>query len=366
VVRWSIWLDAALAPRLRDPDALPPETVAALRLGSYEKLVRGTPPHAAVDAWVELAGRDHPRLRGLVNAVLRRVEAPHDPDPATEASLPEWLWRRFERALGDDAAAAARAMREPAPLWLWALSHEATASLRQDGSRVDTGPLPGTLRVRPSSRLGDLPAFRQGLVQPMNPASLFVARSVQPAPGERVLDLCSGRGVKAAVLASMGARVEAVEAYPGKLQQARRNLARLGLEAQQRVADVRDPPSDLAPATKVLLDAPCSGSGTLRGHPEIALRLAETDLPALTELQDRLLDGARKLVSLGGTLTYAVCSLTPDEGPERVAAFLARDPSFEPQPLDVPLPQRALDGGAFLLPHDGLDGFYLARMRRRG
>jgi len=363
-LRWRIWLDAALAPRLRDPGALPDDVREALRLGAYEKLIRGTPPHAAVSAWVDVVRDRSPRLTGLVNAVLRRVEPPADPSPAVRASLPEPLWRRIEAALGPQAEAAVAAMRAPAPLWLVDHAGDAAERLAADGSEVAAGPLHGTLRVRPSARLGDLPAFRDGAVQPMNPASYAVTRILDAPPGARVLDLCSGRGVKSAALATAGARVEAIERDPRKVEQARRNLARLGVEAHHRVADLSQPVPDVTPATHVLLDAPCSGTGTLRGHPEIALRFSEADLAEGVRLQERLLEQAAERVAAGGVLVYAVCALTPEEGPERVAAFLERHEGFTPDPVESGLPQRAAGPGTFLLPLDGLDGFYVARLRR--
>ncbi|MDZ7707674.1 MAG: transcription antitermination factor NusB [Trueperaceae bacterium] len=364
-VRWRIWLDAALAPRLRNPDGLPGDVVDALRLGSFEKLIRGTPPHAAVDAWVGIVGRRHPRLAGLANAVLRRVEPPVDPSPATRASLPTWLWERLASALGDDAERAADAMRTPSPLWLVAFAAEARASLEDDGCEVASGPVEGTLRVRPSRRLGDLEAFREGLVQPQNPASHIVAEMLGAGRGDRVLDLCSGRGVKAAGLAARGAAVEAIELSASKVDQARRNLARLGLEVDHRVADLREPPAGVQPAPYVLLDAPCSGTGTLRGHPEIPLRLGPGDVDALAASQDRLLDTAAALTDSGGVLVYAVCALTPEEGPGRIDAFLSRHPAFDPEAVDPPVQARPAGAGTFILPLDGLDGFFVARLRRR-
>lgn len=364
-VRWRIWLDAALASRLRDPGGLPLDVVEALRLGSYEKLIRGTPPHAAVDGWVGIVRSRHPRLAGLTNAVLRRVEPPADPSPATRASLPSWLWERFETALGDDARRATDAMRTPSPLWLATFAAGARASLEDDGCEVAPGPVEGTLRVRPSRRLGDLAAFRDGLVQPQNPASSLVTKLLGAGRDDRVLDLCSGRGVKAAGLAASGAHVEAIEVSAAKVEQARRNLARLGLEVRHHVADLREPAAGVEPAPYVLLDAPCSGTGTLRGHPEIPLRLGPADVGALSASQDRLLDTAATLTAPDGVLVYAVCALTPDEGPARIDAFLARHPAFAPEPGELPVPTRPAGAGAFILPLDGLDGFFVARLRRR-
>ncbi len=368
-LRHRIWLDAALAPRLRDPGALPEEVREALRLGTYEKLIRGTPVHAAVGAWVDEVRAVAPGLAGLANAVLRRVEAPTDPDPATRASLPGWLWRRLETALGSDAAEAASAMRTPAPLWLTAYAPDAAERLAAEGAEVEPGPLPGTLRVRPRRPLAETEAFRNGAVQPQNPASTAVTDALELPVAEdggapvRVLDLCAGRGVKTARLAATGAEVVAVELDPARIAASRANLRRLRLEARHLQADLRTPPNELPSAPYVLLDAPCSGTGTLRGHPEIVLRLREEHLSELTRTQDALLDAAVDRTEPGGRLVYAVCALTLDEGPERIAALRARRPEVVPDPWTPPLPHRTVGDGAFLLPRDGSDGFYVARLR---
>ncbi|MEX2501802.1 MAG: RsmB/NOP family class I SAM-dependent RNA methyltransferase [Trueperaceae bacterium] len=385
-LRHRIWIDAALAPRLRDPGALPDEVREALRLGTYEKLLRGTPPHAAVDAWVHEVGRHASGLTGLTNAVLRRVAPPEAPDDAVRASLPTWLWERIHAALGDAAHAAAAAMRAPAPLWLTTYADDAADRLRADGCEVAPGPVPRTLRVRSPRPLGTLAAFRSGAVQPQNPASQAVIQALAPEAAQngtvgngtlgsetsrsgtvRVLDLCSGRGIKAAGLASRGADVTAVEIDAAKIAEAQRNLARLGVRVRHRQADLRavpnTAPDDLPPAPYVLLDAPCSGTGTLRAHPEIALRLGPDDVTSLTELQDRLLDAAVALTAPGGRLVYAVCALTNEEGPRRVDAALDRHPRLYAEAWTPPLPHLRAGAGAFLLPRDGTDGFYVARLR---
>ncbi|MDR9390530.1 MAG: RsmB/NOP family class I SAM-dependent RNA methyltransferase [Trueperaceae bacterium] len=372
--RWRRWLDAALAPHLGRPDALPPDVRTLLRLGTFDRLKRGTPAHAATSTWVDVARRRTPRFAKLVNAVLRRVAPPEAPSPALAASLPDATYARLVAALGDDrAATAAAAMRTPGPTWLAVLAPDADAALARDGADVAPGPVPGTRRVRPAGRLGDLEAFRRGLVQPMNPASTLVAHALQAPTGARVLDLASGRGIKAAVLAAGGARVEAVERDPGKLAAAQRNLARLGRRTDARAADLLAPDvaADLArdPAPYVLLDAPCSGSGTLRGHPEIADRFDVADLPALADAQRRLLHVAADATAAGGTLVYATCSLFAEEGPDVVAQVLHARGDLTPDPPpfatlapDVPLHPAAV--GTFTLPADGLDGFYVARLRR--
>jgi len=228
---------------------------------------------------------------------------------------------------------------------------------------------PRSLSVRSPVPLADLGAFRAGLVQPQNPSSLYAAKLLGAGPGELVYDLAAGHGVKTATLAAAGARVVAFEVSEKRARVARRNLARLGLEAEHVVADLTAgwPGPEVAPGDRVLLDAPCSGTGTLRGNPEIKLRLEPDDLPRLAARQAAMLRAAARSVATGGTLLYAVCSLTPDEGVAVAAAFLRSEAGFEPLPApEAPGTFVPATVGAYLLPVGGLDGFYLARFRRTG
>ncbi|QRN78920.1 MAG: hypothetical protein JK586_10945, partial [Nocardiopsis sp. BM-2018] len=227
-------LAQALAPRLEAPERLPDRVRLALLAGAFERTVRGTPPHAAVHAWVALVKRG-PRaeraLAGLVNAVLRRVTPDDLPTPLGAASLEPWLFARLEEALGPDAAErAALGMLRGEPLWLSAADPDAaSASLRDEGADVAPGPVPGSLRVRAPLPLRRLSAYRDGLVQPQNPASLAVVHACGPVDGVRVHDLCGGNGIKAAGLAARGASVVSVERDEAKLRAAERNAARLGV-----------------------------------------------------------------------------------------------------------------------------------------
>jgi 16S rRNA (cytosine967-C5)-methyltransferase len=365
-LRWHRYLDAALAPLLRAPERLPERVLAALRIGAYERLIRGTPAHAAVHSWVALVAAKHPKLRSLTNAVLRRVAAPDALDNATALALPTWLLATFEVALGEHAEPSARGMLDPEPLWLTAIHPEAPSLLRAEGCEVAAGPIPGCYAVRPSRPLAELAAFTRGWVQPQNPNSALVAALVDPRPGDRILDLASGRGIKAAQLAAAGAAVTAVDIDRRKLGAATSNLNRLGLSVEHVRADLTEPRrhADLAPASKVLLDAPCSGTGTLRGHPEIKLRLTPEAVAELAEVQRRMLDASADLTAPGGTLVYAVCALTPEEGDLQIAAFLERTPEFVATPLDLPVATAGTGPGRYLLPLDGLDGFYVARLER--
>lgn len=348
---------------MKAPGKLPPDVVTALRIGTYEKLIRSTPPYALVDSWVEVVKAAHPKLAPLANAVLRRVEPPSDPTDAERLALSPWLLGLLVEVLGDQAETAARGMLEPEPLWLLTHRPGAVDVLESEGATVDQGPLPHTLAVRLDRPLGSTKAFREGWVQPQNPASTLPARLLAPRPGERVLDLAAGRGIKTAQLAAAGARPVAIEGSSRRSRQAAANLARLGLAADHLVADLTSVPN-IEPAAKVLLDAPCTGTGTLRGHPEIKLRLGADDLHSLASLQRELLDTAVALTAPGGRLVYAVCALTHLEGEGQAAAFVDRHPDFQARPLRPALPHRATAHGAYVLPVEGLDGFFVAVLER--
>jgi len=335
----------------------------ALRLGSYEILYRGTLRRAVVNEWVEVVKGEAPKLAGLVNAVLRRVEL-EDLPSATRYGLPRWLYGEWEGLFGPERAEeVARGMSEAEPLWLLAYHPQATHSLLAEGCDVRLGPVEGTLAVRPKGPLAQLKAYQKGWVQPQNPASTLPVRLLEIEPGERVLDLASGSGVKAAQLAKAGARVLSVELHAEKLRRAEENLKRLGLQAEGRVHDLRIVP-DLPPAPKVLLDAPCTGTGTLRGNPELRTRVTPQGVRDLAALQRQLLATAAALTAPSGLLVYAVCALTEAEGREMAAWFLAEHEAFEAEPFLFDLPAENTSEGSYILPLGGLDGFYLARFRR--
>ena len=362
-LRLELALDAQLKPFLKRPDKLPAEVLDALRLGAFEILYRETPRYAVANAWVEIVKAQHPKLAGLTNAVLRRV-APLELPPATAAGLPEWLYGEWVSRFGSERAEnIAAGMNDADPLWLMSYSPEATHALIADGCEVQFGPLDGTLRVRLGKPLAELEAYQNGWVQPQNPASTLPVRLLEPTPGERVYDLASGSGVKAAQLAAAGADVTSVELHAGKLERAKTNLKRLGLHTTGVVHDLRTVP-DLPPAPKVLLDAPCSGTGTLRGNPELRSRVTPEDVASLAALQRELLTTAAALTAPGGVLVYAVCALTDAEGPEQTRWFLGKFPEFEAEPFLFDLPADNSPEGSTILPLEGLDGFYLVRLRR--
>ncbi len=359
-LRFHLALEASLTPLLRGNT--PRGARALLLAGAYEKLYLGTPAHAVVNEYVALARRDLGGLSGLVNAVLRRVERPPEIQE-TEFNLPGWLIQSFENAYGIAAEDVMRDLLTPAPLWLW-LTDQGVRDLEREGAVVEPG-YGDVYRVSLAHPLRESAAYKAGRAQPINPASFSVVAALGEVAGRRVLDLAGGAGVKAAMLALRGARVTSVDLDARKLPAARANLKRLGVTADFESADLRQVP-DLAPADLVLLDAPCSGSGTLRAHPEIKLRLTEGAVSELAALQSELLTTAAALTAPGGKLVYSVCSVTGAEGPGVIRDFLGAHPDFEHADAELTVPSLPADFGRRTLATHGLDGFFVAGLRRRG
>ncbi len=351
-------LRAALTPML---DAgTHPKVWTLLLAGTFEKLYLDTPAHAVVSEYVNLARDARLAPPGLVNAVLRRVEAA-PVSPASE--LPEWLADTFRDAYGSQADDVMASFLDPQPLWL-SLSDAGVATLEAEGSLVTPG-VQGADRVELSRPLRETEAYRTGQAQPINPASLACVAALGDVNGQRVLDLAGGAGIKAAMLAARGADVTSVDVQPGRHAAARRNLKRLNLHATLITHDLTGP-LDVEPAALVLLDAPCTGTGTLRSHPEIKLRLTPDGVEQAAALQARMLHTAAPLVSAGGTLVYSVCSVTPQEGPDVVEAFLNTHPDFRAADLPaLDVPHVPAGPGVLTVPVDGIDGFFIARLQRR-
>ncbi|MVN87454.1 methyltransferase domain-containing protein [Deinococcus sp. HMF7620] len=351
-------LSAALLPLLRGETH--PKARALLLAGAFEKLYLETPPHAVVSEYVNLARTARLAPPGLVNAVLRRVERAAD---AENQELPAWLAAVYRDAYGEAAGRVMADLLQPQPLWL-SLSDAGVRALEEEGSVVESGPQ-GVDRVSLDRPLRQTAAFAQGQAQPINPASRACVDALGDVRGARVLDLAGGAGVKAAMLATEGAQVTSVDIEPRKHEAARKNLRRLGLKAEFISHDLTQP-LPLAPAPFVLLDAPCTGSGTLRSHPEIKLRLTPEAVEEMAQLQAQMLPSAAALVQPGGTLVYSVCSVTPQEGPEVVAAFLNTHPDFEAQAVpNLEVPSVPAGPGVLTVPEGGIDGFFIARLRRR-
>jgi 16S rRNA (cytosine967-C5)-methyltransferase len=357
-----------------------PRTETALLIGAAQILWLDVPDHAAVDLAVALvrADRRASHHAGLVNAVLRRAaQNAAQQLPSLDSAIldtPAWLMARWQRNLGPELArtiAAANA-QEPA-LDLTVKADPAHWAQALGGRLLPTG----SVRTVVHGPVSKLPGFGEGAWWVQDAAAALPARLLGDVRGKTVADLCAAPGGKTAQLAAAGAKVTAVDRSEARLARLRQNLARLDLAADVVAADVAE--WQAGPFDAVLLDAPCSSTGTIRRHPDIPWLKRETDIATLAALQRRLLARAVDLVRPGGTLIYCTCSLEPEEGAEVVADLLARDSRIRRQPivaaevggvadlvdrngdlrtlpchLPDPVPQMA-----------GMDGFYAARLEKR-
>ena len=364
VLRRTGSLDAVLEPHLKK--APPPQVMNILRIGAAGLILLDTPRHAAVATAVELTRtRGLAPFSGLVNAVLRKVSdtgaVALEGLDGPRLDTPPWLWT----AWGNEARAIAKANTHEAPLDL---------SLRPGATPpAEAVALPtGSWRCPAGTRVMELEGFESGDLWVQDAAAALPAMLLAAQPGERVADLCAAPGGKTAQLAMTGAHVTAIESNPSRIVRLRENLARLRLDVEVIQADATlwQPP-ELFDA--VLLDAPCSATGTIRRHPDILHLKRPRDIQGLMPQQDRLIDAAFAMLKPGGRLIYAVCSLQPEEGVQRVAAAAARrDLRTEPfTASDLPgLPEALSRQGqlrttpAMWPDRGGMDGFFAGRMVR--
>lgn len=351
-----------------------------LRLGVCQLAFLETAPHAAVASTVALAhGRQLAPYRGLVNAVLRRASREHGAIQSLDAArlnTPGWLWQSWTQAYG---AARCRAIAEAhlsePPLDLSPVGNAAEPAEELCATRGARRMPGGTLRLCGAGDVTRLPGYETGAWWVQDAAAALPARLLGPVAGKQVLEIGATPGGKTAQLAAAGARVTALDRSPARLARLRENLARLGLEAGIVEGDALDwrPP---APVDAVLLDAPCTATGTIRRHPDIPHGRSPADVARLAELQARLLARAAGMVAPGGLLVYASCSLQPEECEARVGAFLAASPGFarlpvRPGELAGVSEAVTVAGDLRTLPchwakEGGMDGFYAARLRHLG
>lgn len=379
-------LDALLAERVRGGlGRLDPELLDLLRLGAYQLLEMGSvPAYAAIAQTVELAkARAGEGAGKLANAVLRRLDRERDTlalpataDPvealAAEYSHPAWLVARWLERWGADETRRLLASNNTEPPIVARPVHvvreQLEASLESAGVHVADAPLvPDSLVLTPPvPALTELGAFRRGLFHIQDPAATLVTRYAAIAPGAAVADCCAAPGGKAIELARTAGAVFASDASPHRLQRLRENVRRLELENVFAYAADASQPA-IRPVDAVLLDAPCTGTGTMRRHPDARWRLKPSDVAVMTALQSRLLASAATLVNSGGLLVYSTCSLESEENDVPVDRFLATHPGWqlEPPPAGA-VPETVLDGGRLrVLPQrHGIDGAFAARLRR--
>ena len=370
----GLFLERGLPPQA-------PRIETALLIGAAQILFLGVPNHAAVDLAVRLAQaeRHAARYAGLVNAVLRRVTREGAArlaklDAAT-LDTPDWLMARWTATYGGPVAHAIAVANGLEP----ALDLTVKADAEGWAAKLNGRVLPtGSVRAIAHGAITALPGFAEGAWWVQDAAAALPVHLFGDIAGRRIADLCAAPGGKTAQLAAAGATVTAVDRAPVRLKRLRENLARLSLEAELICADVAEWTAGQK-FDAVLLDAPCSSTGTIRRHPDVPWLKSAADIVKLAALQRRLIDRAVTLVKPGGTVIYCTCSLEPEENETLVADLLARDDSVRRAPIVADeifgrdefitkagelrtLPCHLPDADSRLA---GLDGFYAARMVKR-
>jgi 16S rRNA (cytosine967-C5)-methyltransferase len=366
-------IDAVLDQFLRSrPKALGVHDL--LRVGAAQILFLDTPAHAAVAETVALATGPHAFAKGLINAVLRRVGREGKEQlagqDAARLNTPQWLWQSWCRAYGETRARAiAEAHLVEPPLDLSVKTDPEVWATRLGAERLCAN----TIRRRAGGAIEDLPGYALGAWWVQDAGAALPARLLGDVGGRPVIDLCAAPGGKTAQLAAAGAEVIAVELSEKRAVRLRANLERLRLDARIEIADALSwrPPR---PVGHVLLDAPCTASGTIRRHPDIAWHKTPDDVTRMAELQARLLEATVEMLAPGGILVYASCSLQPEEGPLVIEQALAGGLPLARLPvraveLDGLAVEITPEGDVRTLPchlaeRGGLDGFFIARLRR--
>jgi 16S rRNA (cytosine967-C5)-methyltransferase len=352
-----------------------------LEVAAAQLLFMGIADHAAVSVAVDqlAADRDGAHFKGLANAVLRRIARERGDLVAQfavpEADTAEWLWHRWVAHYGAASAAAiAEAHRVEPSLDLSVKSDPDGWAQKLDGIVLPTG----SVRTMAGGDIPSLPGYAEGEWWVQDAAAALPARLAGDVAGKRVADLCAAPGGKTAALASAGAVVTAVDISASRLQRLAANLARLRLSAETVAADVLkwQPPE---PFDVVLLDAPCTATGTIRRHPDVVWLKRAEDVSALARVQAAMIEKATAMLKPGGTLIYCTCSLEPEEGEAHLAPTLARLP-LELVPVAAAeigglaeattaqgtvrtLPSHLPDAAQPRL--SGLDGFFIMRLKKR-
>lgn len=380
--RLDRWVDLLLARPLPTRDA---EVHDLLAVGLYQLEELRVPDHAGVAATVEavrVMGRA--QYAGLVNACLRRwlreretLKKRVSRAPEVVHAHPRWWLDALAMDWPRDWEAIVRANNEQAPMWvrvnrLKSSRVEWLARLVEaGGSARPWEPAPEALCLAAPMAVEALPGFAVGEVSVQDGAAQLAAGLVSPAPGMRVLDACAAPGGKSAHLLETCPQAEltALDISAPRLERVRENFARLGLEARVLAGDAIEPRDwwDGRPFDRILLDAPCTGSGVVRRHPDIKLLRRAEDVPAMASRQAALLEALWPLLAPGGRLVYATCSVLRAENTGRIAEFLARFPEARAVDLGEPGWGRRAGPGRQLLPGEaGTDGFYYACLSRPG
>jgi 16S rRNA (cytosine967-C5)-methyltransferase len=351
----------------------PPLTVRnVLRMGTIE-IWSGEAPHGVVNACVSIAGQDtHTQgMKGLVNAVLRRIseERPGAWDRLPVPRLPDWLRGPMIEAWGKPAVER----MEDAHFAGATLDLTAKGDPRAVAGAVGGTVLPtGSVRVRGSAQVSAMPGYAEGDWWVQDAAAALPVKVLAPEKGEKILDLCAAPGGKTMQLAAAGAKVTALDLSARRLERVSENLTRTGLEADVVAGDALE--FDTGGWDAILLDAPCSATGTIRRHPDLPYAKDGSEFGALIDLQAEMIDHALTLLRPGGRLLFCTCSLLPDEGEVQADEALARHPGLEADPgaliiEGVDPSWITAEGGLRLRPDywpdlGGMDGFYMVLLRK--
>jgi len=369
-LRWMDRADRILGPYLK---VRPPMNVMnTLRLGVVEICVDNAAGHGVVNTAVDLVrqSKNSQRLSGLVNAVLRKVarDAPGRWDNLPDPQMPKWLRKPL---ISDYGKASVKALEtahaKGASLDLTVKSDPESWAKNLQGTVLPTG----TVRLKRSVQVSALLGYDAGEWWVQDAASALPVQIMQPKSGERVLDMCAAPGGKALQMAAAGAQVTALDISRVRMDRVRQNLSRTGLVAEIVVADALKFHAD--PFDAILLDAPCSATGTIRRHPDLPYAKDGSGFPALFKVQSAMLDHALTLLKPGGRLVFCTCSMLFDEGEEQIKDLLARTPdiSVDTQALHV----RGVEAGwvnphglrtrpDFWPEHGGMDGFFMTVLRK--
>lgn len=362
--------DRMLKPYLKKT---PPDHVMnALRLGVIE-LCSGEAAHGVVNAYVEIVARNKrtQAMKGLANAVLRKIadEGPAGWDKRAIPLTPGWLRQPLVAAWGREAVNAMEAAHfAGAPLDLSVKGHVAAVAEKLGGTVLPTG----SVRLQNAGQVSSLPGYAQGEWWVQDAAAAIPVKLLGDVNGLRVLDLCAAPGGKAMQLAALGADVTAVDISEKRMERVAENLARVGLPARCVVSDAFA--FDQGGFDAILLDAPCSATGTIRRHPELPYAKNGSEFAALIDQQEAMIDHALTLLKPGGRLVFCTCSLLPDEGEVQAEEALARHPGLtidaEALRIDGIDPDWITPEGGLRLRPDywaelgGMDGFYMVVLRK--
>ena len=345
-----------------------------LRLGTAQLVFLRTPPHAAVNTTVALAGQLlNQKFKGLTNALLRKIartDARLSPDKSARINTPDWLWRSWRKTYGEEKTlkiAQQHLELAPTDLTVAKTSPELASHLNADTLES------GSLRCKDFGNPAEWWGYEDGRWWVQDAAAALPIKLIGDVRGLNVVDLCAAPGGKTAQLAMGGANVVSLDISKLRSETLKANMKRLGLKSNTIISDLRNWEPSIT-ADLVVLDAPCTATGTCRRHPEILRLRGSEDVQKMVRIQKNLLDAGAAMVPNGGTLLYITCSLQPEEGPDQVTDFLNRWINFARSPFK-PLTWKGLEGvidtnGALrTLPfhwssRGGMDGFFAAALKR--